>query len=267
MMPATSEDGQRKEITAFTLTLLESTGWYKANLDLAQPAVFGKGAGCELVKESCDAYVKQNPQQNYYCRADRKDADQCTYDYQGIGVCVESVDDNCLLSGASTLRGATLMCGSSSSWVTMRHQAFLYHHQAFGGTVGTGSSRCYALEGSAKICRTNGKLNSTTCLLRNAMCVETVCGAKGGLSAVFRFQDGKDVTVPCPSGKSINLAEVLPGRGFSSGSLRCPDSRVVCPQLSCKQPCVNGQCYKGRCICDMEYTGEGCEKNLVPGWT
>jgi hypothetical protein len=27
MMPATSEDGQRKEITAFTLTLLESTGW------------------------------------------------------------------------------------------------------------------------------------------------------------------------------------------------------------------------------------------------
>lgn len=71
----------------------------------------------------------------------------------------------------------------------------------------------------------------------------------------------------CCAGKSINLAEVLPGRGFSSGSLRCPDSRVVCPQLSCKQPCVNGQCYKGRCICDMEYTGEGCEKNLVPGWT
>lgn len=66
--------------------------------------------------------------------------------------------------------------------------------------MGTGSSRCYALEGSAKICRTNGKLNSTTCLLRNAMCVETVCGAKGGLSAVFRFQDGKDVSVPCPSG-------------------------------------------------------------------
>jgi hypothetical protein len=49
---------------------------YKANLDLAQPAVFGKGAGCELVKESCDAYVKQNPQQNYYCRADRKDGER-----------------------------------------------------------------------------------------------------------------------------------------------------------------------------------------------
>jgi hypothetical protein len=142
-----------------------------------------------------------------YCILVLQTADQCTYDYQGIGVCVESVDDNCLLSGASTLRGATLMCGSSSSWVTMRHQAFLYHHQAFGGTVGTGSSRCYALEGSAKICRTTGKLNSTTCLLRNAMCVETVCGAKGGLSAVFRFQDGKDVTVPCPSGEGFGCID------------------------------------------------------------
>lgn len=127
--------------------------------------------------------------------------DQCTYDYQGIGVCVESVDDNCLLSGASQLRGATLMCGSSSSWSTMRHQAFLYHHQAFGGTVGSDSSRCYALEGAAKVCRSSGKGNgTTTCLLRNAMCIDTVCGAKGSVSAVFKFDNGQDVTVPCPSG-------------------------------------------------------------------
>jgi hypothetical protein len=41
----------------------------------------------------------------------------------------------------------------------------------------------------------------------------------------------------------------------------------VCPQLSCKAPCVNGQCFNGRCICDMEYTGASCEKNLVPGWS
>jgi hypothetical protein len=110
-------------------------------MDLAQPAVFGRGAGCELVKDTCDAYMKQFPAQNYYCPANQKDADRCTYDYQGIGVCVESVDDNCLLSGASSLRGAALMCGSSSSWATMRHQAFLYHHQTFGGTVGSDASR------------------------------------------------------------------------------------------------------------------------------
>jgi hypothetical protein len=73
--------------------------------------------------------------------------------------------------------------------------------------------------------------------------------------------------LPVPAGKSINLAEALPGRGFTSGVLGCPDGRVVCPQLSCKKPCVNGQCYQGRCICDMEYTGDDCSKNLVPGWS
>lgn len=64
-----------------------------------------------------------------------------------LQVCVESVDDNCLLSGASSLRGAALMCGSSSSWVTLRHQAFLYHHNTFGGTVGSGTSRSVGVLG------------------------------------------------------------------------------------------------------------------------
>lgn len=75
MMPATSEDGQRKEVTAFTLTLLESTGWYKTRMDLATPAVFGKGAGCDLVKDTCTTYAQANPLQNYYCPAGRKDSE------------------------------------------------------------------------------------------------------------------------------------------------------------------------------------------------
>lgn len=45
-------------------------------MKLAQPALFGKGAGCELVKETCEAYIKRNPAQNYYCSADQKDGEQ-----------------------------------------------------------------------------------------------------------------------------------------------------------------------------------------------
>lgn len=128
--------------------------------------------------------------------------DQCTYDYKGIGVCVESVDDNCWLPGASKLRGDTLMCDSSSSWNTMRHQAFYFHHQNFGGTVGSSNSRCFSLESStAKACRQGASgSNETTCLLRAGMCLETLCDGKGKLSAVFKFASGKDVTVPCPTG-------------------------------------------------------------------
>jgi len=48
---------------------------YKANMELAQPSVFGKGAGCDLLKDSCDAYTRRNPAQNFYCPAERKDGE------------------------------------------------------------------------------------------------------------------------------------------------------------------------------------------------
>lgn len=264
MMPATSEDGQSKQVTEFTLTLLDATGWYKTRLDLAQPATFGRGAGCALLQDTCSAYIEANPLQNYYCPAEREEGDQCTFDYKGIGVCVEGVDDGCLLAGASSLRGSTLTCGSSSSWSTMRHQAFYYHHAAFGGTVGSPSARCFALQGSVKACRKSGK--DAVCLMRRAMCLDARCDSKGNVEAVFRFdEDGSSVALPCPTGGSIDLAQQLPGRGFISGKLRCPPASAICPGLSCKQPCVNGVCYEGRCRCDMEWVGERCEKNLVPG--
>ena len=50
-------------------------------------------------------------------------ADQCTYDYKGIGVSVEGVDDGCLLAGASALRGNTLTCLSASrEWPAQQQQ-------------------------------------------------------------------------------------------------------------------------------------------------
>lgn len=64
-------------------------------------------------------------------------ADQCTYDYKGIGVCVEGVDDGCMLAGASLLRGNTLTCGSSScEWacsqgVQLMHARQLTYLQQF----------------------------------------------------------------------------------------------------------------------------------------
>lgn len=48
---------------------------YKSRMDLAMPAIFGKGAGCDLVKDTCENYIKANPTQNYYCPADRKESE------------------------------------------------------------------------------------------------------------------------------------------------------------------------------------------------
>eukprot|EP00775_Hariotina_reticulata_P005454 gene5454-5688_t len=267
MMPATSEDGAIKSVTNFTLTLLDSTGWYSTRKDLAQPALFGAGAGCDLAMGPCNTFIEKNPQQNLYCTANRLEADQCTHDYEGIGVCVEGLDDGCLLAGASQLRGFTVTCTSTSTWSTMRHQAYFYNHAMFGGTVGTRDSRCFEIESSSKACMKRGPAKGDTCLMRQAMCLETRCDSRGMVQAVFKFPDGREVAVDCPSGTSLDLAKQLPGRGFTSGKLRCPNAQQVCPTVGCKQPCVHGMCYRGRCICDMEYTGNRCDVALVQGLT
>lgn len=48
---------------------------YKTRMDLAQPATFGRGAGCSLAMDSCNAFVKKHPDQNLYCAADRADGE------------------------------------------------------------------------------------------------------------------------------------------------------------------------------------------------
>ncbi|KAF6258812.1 hypothetical protein COO60DRAFT_1516905 [Scenedesmus sp. NREL 46B-D3] len=253
MMPATSADGTPKQITPFTLTLLEATGWYKTRMDLAQAPVFGKGAG------------SKNPWQNFYCAPKTENTDQCTFDYKGIGVCTEGLDDGCLVAGGSLLRGDTLTCLSPSTWSTLRHQAFYFHHKAFGGSVGHPAARCYALADERPACMRTPGSSERTCLMRDAMCLETRCTSKAEVEAVFRMPEGEPVVVPCPQGGYIDLAKQLPGRGFVSGRLRCPLAEIVCPELTCKRLCVHGVCTDGRCVCDMEYVGEKCDKSLIPG--
>jgi hypothetical protein len=44
-------------------------------MDLAQPPVFGKGAGCDLAMDTCTNFMSKNPWQNYYCPAPRENSE------------------------------------------------------------------------------------------------------------------------------------------------------------------------------------------------
>lgn len=84
----------------------------------------------------------------------------------------------------------------------MRHQAFYYHHKLFGGTVGNPVARCYATPDEQPVCLMEPGNTEPTCLMRDAMCLETRCTSKGQVEAVFRFDDGATVVaVPCPQGE------------------------------------------------------------------
>lgn len=93
-----------------------------------------------------------------------------------------------------------------AAWSTMRHQAFYFHHKTFGGSVGVPSSRCYALQGNTSACKTSTAVEgpNPTCLMRQAMCLETRCSSKGEVEAIFRFDTGDTVPILCPQGMSTD---------------------------------------------------------------
>jgi hypothetical protein len=59
--------------------------------------------------------------------------------------------------------------------------------------------------------------------------------------------------------------QVLPNQ-FQKGMVGpCPDNAAICNTLSCNESCtVGGTCVKGRCFCNLQYTGPECAKKLTP---
>ncbi len=45
--------GSTQYVTALTLALLEDSGWYLPNYEVAQNLPFGLGAGCAFIEDSC----------------------------------------------------------------------------------------------------------------------------------------------------------------------------------------------------------------------
>jgi hypothetical protein len=61
------------------------------------------------------------------------------------------------------------------------------------------------------------------------------------------------------------LVQVLPNQ-FQRGMVGpCPDNAVACNSLGCNESCtVGGTCVKGKCFCNLQYTGPECAKKLTP---
>jgi hypothetical protein len=79
----------------FTLALLEDSGWYYPNYDLADEFFFGQNGGCEFFERGCEA----SNQPREYCYDDQ--IGHCTIDYYGKGYCSgDGFADNCKYVGA-----------------------------------------------------------------------------------------------------------------------------------------------------------------------
>lgn len=79
----------RQHLTAFTLGLLEDTGWYKPNYSLSENIGFGLGACCDFVEKDCIEDGEINPPfDEYFCNTqDTRTTFGCDPDRSMIAVC------------------------------------------------------------------------------------------------------------------------------------------------------------------------------------
>ena len=49
---------QNPVYSRITLALMEDTGWYRANMELAQPLNWGRNLGCDFAKRSCMEWME-----------------------------------------------------------------------------------------------------------------------------------------------------------------------------------------------------------------
>ena len=61
-----------------TLSLLEDTGWYRANYSLAGQLLWGQGMGCDFTNRACSNWPSSY--NGYFCSDNSKQG--CTADYQ-----------------------------------------------------------------------------------------------------------------------------------------------------------------------------------------
>lgn len=84
---------QNPVYSRITLALMEDTGWYKANMEMAQPLSWGRNLGCDFAQRSCMEWMetKADREQHLhpYCNRVKRDPleTECSEDRNSVALC------------------------------------------------------------------------------------------------------------------------------------------------------------------------------------
>lgn len=239
--------GATQYVTALTLALLEDSGWYRPNYDVATNSPFGLGAGCQFVEEECiQNGTVPKWAEGTYCN----DASSigCMPDRHGVAYCGMTQWDGDLPSGYQYFQSAStggnlpqtdfcpaytttfrfelgddipvLDCTDadlSGTWIQMEGEVF------------GEDSRCIRHSSGAR-----------------PWCLKVICGEDGEDRGKVVLVDGGGGRVSCSyTGEIVQL----PG----SDGVICPSFEQVCPESICPANCA------GRGICDYSLSPAQCE--------
>jgi len=205
----------------FTLALLEGTGWYKVNYDMAEPFHWGRGKGCSFLS-SCSTNFPE------YCSGG---GDACTFHGRNGGYCAsDSFGDKC-----NAVKGYTNVdCEdpTAQKGATLNAEKYPAGSRCFAGTLyssgSLSSTRTYCFSYNCAA-QAGGKFDLTI----NVGSAQAKCLQKGAVSV-----SGYKGTINCPDPQEY-----------------C--STVGAP--FCKRGCMGtGTCVSGKCYCDDGWTGADC---------
>ncbi|KAK7199518.1 major surface protease gp63 [Novymonas esmeraldas] len=205
--------------SAITIAAMEDTGFYKGNYAMAEPMMYGRNAGCELVTDKCVVKgVSQFP--GMFCGSAKRKRLVCTSDRLGVGDC-NLVDYDSPLPPQFQYFADTALGGAD---VKMDYCPFVksfsntkcsFDGRELKGSVYGAMSRCFDAPA--------GFVDSGRSSAQHGLCAKVHCCTTTTYSVKVR---GATTYTRCPPGTTLTLSLLSPT--FSSGYITCPPYDSVC---------------------------------------
>ncbi|GAQ77732.1 Leishmanolysin-like peptidase [Klebsormidium nitens] len=251
--------GQEAVFSNLTLALLQDSGWYNVNFQMAEFLQSGFGLGCNFPLLSCAPTAMPAVFNTYYCNGTQRTqtgpgpsgntittpvAQSCTYDSLAVGFCSTCIDATCNTDGCNAITGySNKLCTDPANANAL--------DTSWGRAYGL-DSRCF-LQGDQFWVKGQQILSAS-----GAGCFSNRCSLTAGGQFSLQVQVGTGNWVQCVDNQMVDLTSA----GFSQGRLGpCPVAADFCRFATCPNSCSGfGKCYLGVCMCDPGHAGADCSQ-------
>ncbi|KAK7197981.1 major surface protease gp63 [Novymonas esmeraldas] len=216
LMAGTTEAGI---YSAITIAAMEDTGFYKGNYSMAEPMMYGRNAGCGLVKDKCVVNgVSQFPEM--FCGSANRTNLVCGSDRLSVGFCSvvnysSPLPPRFRYFSDATLGGEYQEMDFCPYVEPFSETKCSFDGQFLNGSVYGARSRCFdAPAGFAE----SGRFSA-----QYGLCAKVHCGTTTTYSVKVK---GATMYTQCPPGTTLTLSSL--SSEFSDGHITCPPYDSVC---------------------------------------
>lgn len=247
----------------FTMALMEDSGWYYVDYDIAEPFVWGRDVGCDFYDVDCVNSTSQTANHEpFFCHSSSDDG--CNADYSSPGYCGfftgltipaqfqyysdvtaggYAAADYCSFRSPYTYNDYESTC-----WDTRGPKSGTYDDYIPSAVLPSVSygikSRC---------------LDTLTGSTQRGYCVEQECKGYDSNTGEYSAVDIKlnAETITCTRSDALTMKSSSTISGYQ---ITCPDIDILCGSQSQTSSCYFGHYSDAAqgCVCSAGYTGSDC---------